>query len=96
MTKTEIKRMNISIRKLEKCNGDCIKCENMKMKTAPSENSNIIVYAVYCDIDENIQPYSSSTKNLKAETLEALKFELGVELDIEKIENRRRKDDICI
>lgn len=75
MTKTEILRMQRSIRKLEKCNGECIKCENMKMKTASSENSNIIVYAVYCNIDENIQPYCNSPRDLKTETLEALKFE---------------------
>ena len=75
MTKTEILRMERSIRKLEKCNGECNKCEHMKMKTASSERS--IVYAVYCDIDKNIQPYCNSPKDLKNETLEALKFELS-------------------
>lgn len=75
MTKTEQKRVEISIRKLNKCGGNCIKCNHVQIKTA-SEGRNIY-YCFYCDIDKNIQPYSNTLKNLHAETLEALQFEIS-------------------
>lgn len=75
MTKTEQKRIEISIRKLNKCGGNCKNCNHAKIKTA-SDNKNIY-YCFYCDIDKNIQPYSNTLKNLHAETLEALQFELS-------------------
>ena len=76
-TKTEILRMERSIRKLNKCGGNCKECSHAKIKTTADNNSRHIYYAMYCDIDINIQPYSNSFKNLHAETLEALQFELS-------------------
>lgn len=77
MTKTEILRMERSIRKLNKCGGTCKECSHAKIKTASDNNSNNIYYAMYCDIDINIQPYCNSYNNLHSETLEALQFELS-------------------
>lgn len=74
-TKTEILRMQRSIKKLNKCGGNCKECEHAKIKTGSSGRN--IYYAFYCDIDINIQPYVNSIKNLHSETLEALKFELS-------------------
>ena len=75
--KTEILRMERSIRKLKKCGGNCKECDHVKIKTAGCNNSNNIYYAMYCNIDKNIQPYCNSIKNLHAETLKALQFELS-------------------
>ena len=76
-TKTEILRMERSIRKLEKCGGNCKECKHAKIKTTEKNGSKYIYYAMYCDIDVNIQPYCNSFKSLHAETLEALQFELS-------------------
>ena len=75
--KTEILRMQRSIRKLEKCGGNCKECNHAKIKTTESNNNRYIYYAMYCDIDIDIQPYSNTFKNLHGETLEALQFELS-------------------
>ena len=75
MTKTEQKRIETSIKKLNKCGGTCKDCTHAQMKTA-SEDRNIY-YCFYCDIDKNIQPYSNTLKNLHNETLEALQFEIS-------------------
>ena len=76
--KTEILRMERSIRKLEKCGGSCKECSHAKIKTASDNNSKNIYYAFYCDIDKDIQPYSNTLKNLQHETMEALLFEIGL------------------
>lgn len=73
--KTEILRMERSIRKLNKCGGNCKDCEHARIKTASDDKN--IYYCFYCDIDKNIQPYCNSLKTLHLETLEALKFELS-------------------
>lgn len=73
--KTEILRMQRSIRKLEKCGKNCKSCSHAKIKTAHDNNN--IYYAFYCDIDKDIQPYSNRLKCLHTETIEALKFELS-------------------
>lgn len=73
MNKTEIKRIETNIKKLNKC-GDCKNCKHAQIKT--SSNDKNIYYCFYCDIDKNIQPYSNTLKNLHNETLEALQFEL--------------------
>ena len=50
MTKTEQKRIQISIRKLNKCGGNCKNCNHAEIKTA-SDNKNIY-YCFYCNIDK--------------------------------------------
>ena len=77
MTKTERLRIERNIRKLEKCGGICKNCNHAKIKTNGDTNSRHIYYAFYCNMDKNIQPYSNTLKNLYAETLEALKFEIS-------------------
>ena len=74
ITKKEQIRIKKSIKKIQKCNGQCKQCSHAKIKTA-SDNRNIY-YAIYCNVDENIQPLCESYKDLKMETLEALQFEL--------------------
>lgn len=75
MTKKEIKRLEKSIKKLEKCDGNCKDCEHAQTKTASGGRD--IYYAFYCDTDESIQPLSNTLKNLKLETMEALQLELA-------------------
>ena len=57
--KTEILRMERSIRKLEKCGGSCKECSHAKIKTASDNNSKNIYYAFYCDIDKDIDRKST-------------------------------------
>lgn len=75
-TVKEIKRMTKSLKTIERCNGDCKRCDHCKVKTA-TISERYSCYCFYCDVDENIQPYSNTMKDLRAETLEALRFELS-------------------
>lgn len=71
-TESELKKLRATLRKIEKCNGDCKHCEKLDFV------SNGYSYAFGCKVAPNFSPISETMRDLKAELIEALKFELEV------------------
>lgn len=78
MTKAIETKLKSGLKKLEKCNGDCIHCEKFHCYFADSENALYMAYG--CDLlpIENFSSISDSVRTLRADAIETAKFELSI------------------
>lgn len=67
--------LRATLKKLEKCAGDCINCDHMTFHTGNHGRS--IYYAVGCDLAPDFDPISERPSALRAELIEQLKFEIA-------------------
>jgi hypothetical protein len=77
MNKTQRRKLEIALRKLEKCSGNCIRCEKCHIYTSSSERA--IYMAVGCDNlpTEMFSSIADVPSELHQQALETVKFELS-------------------
>ena len=71
-TESELKKLRATLRKIEKCNGDCKHCEKLDFVT------NGYCYAYGCKHAPNFSPISNTMRELHDILIEQLKFELEI------------------
>ena len=71
-TESELKKLRATLRKIEKCNGDCKHCDKLDFV------SNGTYYAYGCKHAPNFSPISNTMRELRDILVEQLKFELEV------------------
>lgn len=76
-TKTERRRLEAALHRIQKCGGDCHHCEKCHIYTASTPNA--LYMAVGCDaLPQEFFTYIADTPSqLHAAALETLKFELS-------------------
>lgn len=77
MTGTQRKNLEKALNHIQSCNGECKTCKHKKIVTC----KNALCYAFICSIygtENYFGAISDSSKQLKSDMIEAIKFELSL------------------